>query len=110
MGSVPSIWEVFEVLRVFGRLSTSEIVDSLGAKSATDISKLMRHLEVQNKIRRVGVKLGKRKTKTIVWEITESPLRTLKKYGYKSFYDLPAAKESEMKRFEKWGKGFKRFF
>jgi len=105
-----SIWSIQEALRRFGRLTTSELATMLGVWT-DDLSKPLRCLEAQGKVRRTGIKrMGKRKKMSIEWELTQKNLRSLKKQGCRTFYDLPVAKEQEKKNIKMWGRPFKRFY
>jgi len=106
-----SNWEILESLRRYDKLTASEITTVIGAKSTNEIQQQLRLLEAQNSIRRTGVEReGKRKRKSIEWELTERSKNILKKSNCREFYDLKPAQEQEKKLEEKKGRGFKRFY
>ncbi|MFQ6068004.1 MAG: MarR family transcriptional regulator [Candidatus Bathyarchaeia archaeon] len=107
---VASRWEILELLRRFDKLTTSEIASSLNIW-ADDVSRPIRQLESWGLVRRTGViRRGRRGQKTIEWELTGAAKNRLKKGNYRTFYDIPACKESEKKRIENFGRGYKRFY
>jgi DNA-binding MarR family transcriptional regulator len=108
--NIPSIWEVLECLRRFDRLTTSEIASILGVWT-DDLSKTMRKLEAYGYIRRTGnLRMGKRKKKSIEWELTQAAKNKLKRAGVRSFYELPRAQADNEWRMKNYGRSWKRFY
>ncbi len=105
---MPSRWEIMEVLRRFGPMSTSEIADALGVWT-DDISRALRTLEGIGKIKRVGKKPGKRKKMSIVWQLSDYVLYWLERNGFSSFYDIPYVQRKEEEYFQRFGRRFKRW-
>jgi len=92
-----SKYEVLEAIWKYKKLSTKKIAILLGCRT-TQITRTLKKLEGEGRIKRAGVEMGGRGKPTIVWALADWLERKMIREGYKSFYDLPIAKEIEMKR------------
>jgi len=103
-------YEVLEVLRIYGPLTTSEIT-RLIMRSKSDyptVARLLFILRYKGLVRLVEKRIVRKYVKR-KWALSDRALELLRKEGVNSFYDLENAKKLEKLRLSKGLHGFKRF-
>jgi len=103
-----SIWEVLELLRVYGRLTTKDIAEYLGVTN-NKVTKQLHTLRFNGYARIVGKRRTENNRLTNIWELTDKAWKVLEKNGVRSFYDLPFVKKHEELYYLKTNRRFRRW-